>query len=134
MVDRPNFRSAIESAPLAATFYAIAADRPTIRVYPHSRLHAWSALSKALANHYGVDAERFRTVQAYWDEDREFAELVTLDGRIVGAMGRPISDAEVAAFWGVDRVEKRAFINRIRSLSNIEGYALPELTGEQQST
>ena len=27
---------------------------------------------------------------------------------------------------------KRAFINRMRSLSNIDGYQLPELSGEQQ--
>jgi hypothetical protein len=30
-------------------------------------------------------------------------------------------------------LQKRAFINRIRSLFNIDGYTLPELTREQQS-
>ena len=29
-------------------------------------------------------------------------------------------------------MQKRAFINRIRSLFNIDGYTLPELTGQQQ--
>ena len=29
-------------------------------------------------------------------------------------------------------MQKRAFINRIRSLFNIDGYMLPELTGQQQ--
>ena len=29
-------------------------------------------------------------------------------------------------------MQKRAFINRIRSLFNIDGYTLPELTREQQ--
>jgi hypothetical protein len=78
-------------SPLATTFYAIDSDSPTIRTYPRSWFHAWSALSAALADHYGADAESISTAEAYWNGDREYAELVTLDGRIVGALNRPIS-------------------------------------------
>ena len=75
-------------SPLATTFYAIDSDGPTIRTYPRSRCHAWSALSAALANHYGVDAESIHAAEAYWNGDSEFAEVVKLDGRIVGAVDR----------------------------------------------
>ena len=118
-------------APLATTFYAIDSDRP-IRAYSRSWFRAWSALSAALANHYGADAKSFCTAEACWNGDREYAELVTLDGRIVGAVNRTISTADVAAIGRVRFMQKRAFINRIRSLFNIDGYTLPELTGQQQ--
>ena len=119
-------------SPLATTFYAIDADSPTIRAYPRSSFHAWSALSAALANHYGVDAESIHTAEAYWNGDSEFAEVVKLDGRIVGAVDRPISSADVAAIGRAGLMEKKSFINRIRSLFNIDGFTLPELTREQQ--
>ena len=119
-------------SPLATNFYAIDADSPTIRAYPRSSFHAWSALSAALANHYGVDAESIHTAEAYWNGDSEFAEVVKLDGRIVGAVDRPISSADVAAIGRSCLMEKKSFINRIRSLFNIDGYTLPELTREQQ--
>jgi hypothetical protein len=119
-------------SPLATTFYVIDSDSPTISAYPRSSFHAWSALSAALANHYGVDAESIHTAEAYWNGDREFAEVVKLDGRIVGAVDRPISSADVAAIGRAGLMEKKSFINRIRSLFNIDGYTLPELTREQQ--
>src|SRR5277367_3953785 len=90
MLGRSNSSTASKSAPLPTTFYAIDSDSPTIRTYPRSSFHAWSALSAALANHYGVDAESFSTAEAYWNGDREYAEFVTLDGRFVGALNRPI--------------------------------------------
>jgi hypothetical protein len=132
MLGRSNSSAVIKSAPLPTTFYAIDSDSPTIRAYPRSRFHAWSALSAALANHYGADPERIHTAEAYWNGDREFAEVVTLDGRIVGAVDRPISSADVAAIGRAGLMEKESFINRIRSLFNIDGYTLPELTREQQ--
>jgi len=95
-------------------------------------LHGWSSLSAALANHYGADPESFSTTEAYWNGNRDYAELVTLDGRILGAVDRPISTADVAAIRGVRSMQKMAFLNRIRSLFNIDGYALPELGSEQQ--
>jgi hypothetical protein len=79
-----------------------------------------------------VDAESFCAAEAYWNRDREYVELVTLGGRIVGAVNRPISTADVAAIGRVRFMQKRAFINRIRSLFNIDGYTLPELTRQQQ--
>src|SRR5271170_5699903 len=127
MLGRSNSSTASKSAPLPTTFYAIDSDSPTIRTYPRSSFHAWSALSAALANHYGVDAESFSTAEAYWNGDREYAEFVTLDGRFVGASNRPISAVDVAAIGRVRSMQKRAFINRIRSLFNIDGYLLPEL-------
>ena len=133
MPGRSKSSAAIKSAPLPTAFYAIDSNSPTIRAYPRSWFHAWSALSAALANHYGVDAESVQTAETYWNGDREFAEVVTLDGRIVGAVDRPISSADVAAIRSAGLMEKRSFINRIRSLFNIDGYTLPELTREQQS-
>ena len=129
----PDQAKNIPRAPISAAFYAIGADRPTILAYPRSWFDTWPALSSALANHYAADAESFHTVEAYWNGDREFAEVVTLDGEIIGAVDRPISAADIAAIRGVRLVEKRALINRIRSLFNIEGFMLPELTPEQQS-
>ena len=133
MLGRSNSSAASKSAPLPTAFYAIDSDSPTIRVFPRSSFHAWSALSAALANHYGVDAESIHTAEAYWNGDSEFAEVVKLDGRIVGAVDRPISSADVAAMGRAGLMEKKSFINRIRSLFNIDGYTLPELTREQQS-
>jgi hypothetical protein len=118
--------------PVHTTFYPVDSDRP-IRAYPRSWGREWPALSAALANHFGTDAERFGTAEASWNGDRDYAELVTLDGRIVGAMDRPLSAADVAAIGRDRAMLKRAFINRIRSLFNIDGYRLPELTREQQS-
>ena len=133
MPGRSNSSAAIKSAPLPTAFYAIDSDSPTIRAYPRSWFHAWSALSAALANHYGVDAESIHTAETYWNGDREFAEVVMLDGRIVGAVDRPISSADVAAIGRAGSMEKKSFINRVRSLFNIDGYTLPELSREQQS-
>ena len=132
MLGRSNSSAASKSAPHPTTFYAIDSDSPTIRAYPRSSFHAWSALSAALANHYGVDAESIHTAEAYWNGDSEFAEVVKLDGRIVGAVDRPISSADVAAIGRAGLMDKKSFINRIRSLFNIDGYTLPELTREQQ--
>lgn len=133
MLGRSNSSAASKSAPHPTTFYAINSDSPTIRAYPRSSFHAWSVLSAALANHYGVDAESIHTAEACWNGDSEFAEVVKLDGRIVGAVDRPISSADVAAMGRAGSMEKNSFINRIRSLFNIDGYTLPELTREQQS-
>ena len=133
MLGRSNSSAASKSAPHPTAFYAIDSDSPTIRAYPRSSFHAWSALSAALANHYGVDAESIHAAEAYWNGDSEFAEVVKLDGRIVGAVDRPISSADVAAIGRAGLMEKKSFINRIRSLFNIDGYTLPELTREQQS-
>jgi len=133
MLGRSNSSAASKSAPLPTAFYAIDSDSPTIRAYPRSSFHAWSALSAALANHYGVDAESIHAAEAYWNGDSEFAEVVKLDGRIVGAVDRPISSVDVAAIGRAGLMEKKSFINRIRSLFNIDGYTLPELTREQQS-
>ena len=132
MLGRSNSSAASKSAPHPTTFYAIDSDSPTIRAYPRSSFHAWSALSAALANHYGVDAESIHTAEAYWNGDSEFAEVVKLNGRIVGAVDRPISSADVATIGRAGLMEKKSFINRIRSLFNIDGYTLPELTREQQ--
>ena len=59
-------------SPLATNFYVIDSDSPTISAYPRSSFHAWFALSAALANHYGVDAESIHTAEAYWNGDREY--------------------------------------------------------------
>src|SRR5271170_3704243 len=99
---------------LTSTFYAIDAERPTIRTYSRSPFHRWATLSAALANHYGADTESFHTAEVDWNG--EYAELVTLDGRIIGALDRAISTADVAAIKRVASMQKTAFINRIRSL------------------
>ncbi len=85
------------------------------------------------ADYYDEDAELFRIVEASWNCDEEYAELVTLNGRIIGALDHALTQDDVAAIWGVNRMEKLALMNRIRSLFNIDGDLLPELTREQQT-
>jgi hypothetical protein len=116
-----------------AAFYALNHATPTLTVSHVSFFDVWTAMVAELAGYYGEDVESFRTVEASWNDDDQYAEVVTLNGRIVGALDRPLTQEDVATIWGVNRMEKRAFINRIRSLHNIEGDLLPELTREQQS-
>jgi hypothetical protein len=118
---------------LATSFYAVGATTPTLTAHPRSFLGGWSALTEELASYYGQPAESFQTRECLWRGDEEYAEVVILDGRIVGAVNRPILAADVAAIGSRGSMEKRAFLNRIRSLYNIDGYLLPELGKEQQS-
>jgi hypothetical protein len=117
---------------LPTTFYAVGATTPTLTAHPRSFFGGWSALTEELASYYGEPAGSFDTRECLWRGDDEYAEVVTLDGRIVGAVNRPISAADVAAIERRGSMEKRAFLNRIRSLFNIDGYLLPELTKDQQ--
>ena len=117
---------------LPTTFYAVGATTPTLTAHPRSFFGGWSALTAELASYYGEPAESFQTRECLWRGDDEYAEVVTLDGRIVGAVNRPISAADVAAIERRGSMEKRAFLNRIRSLYNIDGYLLPELGKDQQ--
>jgi len=118
---------------LPTTFYAVGATTPTLTAHPRSFFGGWSALTAELASYYGEPAESFDTRECFWRGDDECAEVVILDGRIVGAVNRPISAADVAAIGRRESMEKRAFVNRIRSLFNIDGYLLPELSKDQQS-
>jgi hypothetical protein len=117
---------------LPTNFYAVGATTPTLTAHPRSFFGGWSALTAELASYYGEPADSFQTRECFWRGDDEYAEVVTLEGRIVGALNRPISAADVAAIGRTDSMEKRAFINRIRSLFNIDGYLLPELSKDQQ--
>jgi hypothetical protein len=112
-------------------FYPIDSHEPVVRAYSRSSFRG-PALTAALANHFGVDEESVDTTEVYWNEDREYAEVVRLDGRIVGAVDRPISTSDIAAMKRVRSMQKRAFINRIQSLFNIDSYLLPELSTQQQ--
>jgi hypothetical protein len=116
-----------------AAFYALDHAKPTLTVSHVGFFDVWAAMKAELSGYYEEDVESFRTIEAAWSGDDEYAEVVTLNGRIVGALDRPLTQEHVAAIWGVNRMEKRAFINRIRSLYNIDGDLLPELTREQQS-
>jgi hypothetical protein len=116
-----------------AAFYALNQAKPTLTVSHGSFFDVWTAMVAELAGYYGEDVESFRTIEASWSSDDEYAEFVTLNGRIVGALDRPLLQDDLAAIWGVNRMEKRALINRIRSLYNIDGDLLPELTREEQS-
>jgi hypothetical protein len=118
---------------LATSFYAVGATTPTLIAHPRSFFGGWSALTEELASYYGEPAESFQTRECLWRGDDEYAEVVILDGRIVGAVNRPIFAADVAAIESRNSMEKRAFLNRIRSLYNIDGYLLPELGKDQQS-
>jgi hypothetical protein len=118
---------------LPTSFYAVGAASPTLTAHPRSFFGGWSALTEELASFYGEPAESFQTRECLWRGDDEYAEVVILDGRIVGAVNRPIFAADVAAIESRNSMEKRAFLNRIRSLYNIDGYLLPELGKEQQS-
>ena len=117
---------------LTINFFALGHTRPTLTVSHVRFFDVWSAVKTALASYYDKCPESFRTVEASWRGDNEYAEIVTLDGQIVGALDRTLTQEDVAAIWGVDRMEKRAFMNRIRGLFNIDGDLLPELTREQQ--
>jgi hypothetical protein len=114
-------------------YYDLGRPAPAVIVRQFRLLDLWALLTAELADYYSADPESFKLVEASWDNDKEYAELVALNGRIVGALHRPLTQENVAAIWGVNKVEKRGFINRIRSLSNIDSYQLPELTREQQS-
>jgi len=116
-----------------AVFYALNHAKPTLTVSHVSFFEVWTAMVAELAGYYGEDVESFRTIEASWSSDDQYAEVVTMKGRIVGALDRPLAQDDLAAIWGVNRMEKRAFINQIRSLYNIDGDLLPELTREQQS-
>ena len=108
--------------------------RPRSRSDKSASLIFGASFREELSDYYGEDPESFKVIEATWNNDDEYAEVVTLNGRIVGAIDRPLSQKDVAAIWGVDQMEKRTFINRIRSLYSIDGDLLPELTREQQST
>jgi hypothetical protein len=114
-------------------YYDLGRPAPAVIVRQVRFFDLWAALAAELGDYYGEDPESFKLVEASWDNDDEYAELVTLNGRILGALHRPLTQENVAAIWGVKKVEKRGFINRIRSLSNIDSDQLPELTREQQS-
>jgi hypothetical protein len=117
---------------LPTIFYAVGAATPTLTAHPRSLFGGWSALTEELASYYGEPAESFQTRECFWRGDDEYAEVVMLDGRIVGAVNRQISAADVAAIGSRNSMEKRAFLNRIRGLFNIDGYLLPELGKDQQ--
>jgi hypothetical protein len=87
---------------------------------------------EALADHYGADEEAFKTAEAVWNGENDYAELVMRGNGIIGAVDRPITAADIASIGRVRWMQKRSFINRIRSLSNIEGFQLPELTNDEQ--
>ena len=134
MLGRSNSSAASKSAPHPTTFYAINSDSPTIRAYPSFVVPRMvRAFSGPWPITTGSTRRAFHTAEACWNGDSEFAEVVKLDGRIVGAVDRPISSADVAAMGRAGWMEKNSFIDRIRSLFNIDGYTLPELTREQQS-
>jgi hypothetical protein len=114
-------------------YYDLGRPAPAVTVRNVRFFDLWTALAAELADYYGEKPEGFTLVEKTWNNDDEYAEVVTLNGRIVGALHRPITPQNVAAIWGVNQVEKRAFINRIRSLYNIDGDQLPELAVEQQS-
>jgi hypothetical protein len=118
---------------LSVRFYAIGAANPTLIGHFRAPLSGWGSLREELASYYDRPEESFGASEVYWNGDEDSAEVVTMDGRILGAIDRPVSQADVATIWGVDRVQKRAFMNRIRSLRHIEGYMLPELSPRQQS-
>ena len=115
-------------------YYALGRPGPAIILRQVSFFDFRRVFHEELAEYYGEDPESFKVIEATWNHDDEYAEVVTLNGRIVGAIDRPLSQKDVAAIWGVDRMEKHTFINRIRSLHSIDGDLLPELTREQQST
>lgn len=117
---------------LITAFYAIGSRQATLTVNVPF-LESWGELKACLAYHYGENSEIFHTAEATWNGDSDYAQLVMMHGRIIGALDRAISEEDVAAIWGVNRVEKRAFTNRIRSLYNIECHLLPELDRVQQS-
>jgi hypothetical protein len=116
-----------------AKYYVLGQTTPALSVSQLPFFNLWTALKAELADYYGAASDGFGIVEASWDGDEEYAEVVTLEGRIVGALDRPLTQEDVAAIWGVNRMEKRAFTNRIRSLYNIDSDLLPELTREQQS-
>ncbi len=114
-------------------FFALGRPEPTLTVIHVGFFGVWTAMRAELADYYDEDAELFRIVEASWNADEEYAELVTLNGRIIGALDHALTQDDVAAIWGVNRMEKLALMNRIRSLFNIDGDLLPELTREQQA-
>jgi hypothetical protein len=114
-------------------YYDVGRPAPAVTVRNVRFFDLWTALTGELADYYGEKPDSFALAEKTWNRDDEYAEVVTLNGRIVGALHRPITPQDVAAIWGVKQVEKRAFINRIRSLYNIDGDQLPELAREQQS-
>ena len=113
-----------------ADFYALDHAMPTLAVSNVRFFDLWTVLTAELADYYGEEADSFKLVEASWNNEEEYADVVTLNGRIVGALHRPLTQENVAAIWGVNRMEKRAFVNRIRSLYNIDGDLLRELTRE----
>jgi hypothetical protein len=118
----------------AQQYYEVDRAAPAITLRQVSFFDFRRVFREELSAYYGEDPESFKVVEATWNHDDEYAEVVILNGRIVGAIDRPLSQKDVAAIWGVDQMEKRTFINRIRSLYSIDGDRLPELTREQQAT
>ena len=43
-------------------------------------------MKEELAGYYGEDEERFDTTEADWNGEKDYAELVTMGGQIVGAL------------------------------------------------
>ena len=118
---------------LNTTFYPLGDTQPSLTLINVSFFHTWEALRNELALNYDEDPEKFETSEASWKFEEEYAEVVTLKGRIIGSLDRSITQEDVAAIWGVDRMEKRTFANLIRSLFNIDSDLLPELKREEQS-
>jgi hypothetical protein len=84
--------------------------KPTLTVSHVSFFDVWTAIVAELAGYYGKDAESFHTSDASWNDDDQYADGVTLNGRIVGALDRPLTQEDVATIFGVNRMEKRASI------------------------
>ncbi len=82
-------------------FFALGRPEPTLTVIHVGFFGVWTAMRAELADYYDEDAELFRIVEASWNADEEYAELVTLNGRIIGALDHALTQDDVAAIWGV---------------------------------
>lgn len=74
----------------------------------HACAKPWPALREELARDLGCDEDALWTEDVYWNGNDDTADVVTLDGTIIGSIDRALTVEDIAAINGETVDARRA--------------------------